>query len=249
MRLVYPAADGYVSITHVFGAPSARRTARADGVGLRGGALRRGDCATRTGSTSTTWWPAATRRSRTWEAAKAAVEQPDLLAHQGRTAGGGHAAPTADRADRGAGRRDRPARNFATAASSPGRAPGRPGGRSRCPVPSPSSRRCPLLRSAPRPASASTRRRCSRGRPAGRTRPSAAPPESAGGAGAGPLAGLKVLDFTWSIAGPHDDADAGRLRRHGGQGGDGEEARRRPGLPADVRQRARASRTRRCSTR
>ena len=160
MRLVYPAADGHVSITHVFGPAVGPRT-----VALMEWVCEEGHCdewlRDRDWIDFDNLVAGGHETVETWEAAKAAVSsltsshtKAELLEEAMRRrlliapiAGMDDVTTSAQLRHRGFFR--------------PGRAPGRRAGGRGARSPSPSSRPARCRRSTPRPASASTRRRCS----------------------------------------------------------------------------------------
>ena len=92
LQFVYPARDGYVSITLLFGDDDRPVHPAADGVGARGGPLRRGDAATGTGTRSACGWRPRRRAPSELEQVKAAITGADESQDQGRAVRRGPAA-------------------------------------------------------------------------------------------------------------------------------------------------------------
>ena len=239
LRFVYPALDGHVSITHVFGAAVGPATRRLMELGARGGLLRRGHPGQGLGQLR----HAAERRFGAPERARAGPGlrgRPHLGQDQGRAVGRGAAPPAAAGTDRHA------AGGAALRAAGEPRLLGRAGGAALPravgqdvggaaatppPAPMPGEH---TDRGARRLGTPNRRRIDVEGQSEGG-------PGAGGDAAAGqrPLEGLKVVDFMWAVAGPHHVPAAGRRRRHRRPGRIGDQARRGPGLHAVLRQRGR----------
>ncbi|MDH3678334.1 MAG: CoA transferase [Acidimicrobiia bacterium] len=207
LRLVYPAADGYVSITHVFGMPIGQNTARlmewVHAEGFCDRELRDKD------------WvgyldllESGVEPIEEWERAKAAVEaftssktKDELLA--GAMERGLLMAPISTTADVLASEQ-LAARGFFEEVEHPetGRSIVVPGAFAKCSA-------TPLRPLGPAPRLGQHDREILNGEPAGRERADGAARSERTTeldrrlGGGQPLSGLRVLDFTWSIAAPH----------------------------------------------
>lgn len=200
IRLVYPAADGHVSVTHVFGPAIGPRTAE-----LMAWACEEGHCdealRDRDWVEFNDLVEAGEESVQTWEAAKAAVAKltsshtkAELLEEAMRRRL--LIAPIAGMDDVAASAQLRHRRFFDLVEHpAAGRAIEVPGAFAKC-----SPRPLATLAGAPRLGEHSTEVLSAPDRvPAAGRRNASSGPAAPGR----PLEGLKVLDFTWSIAGPH----------------------------------------------